>query len=90
MLTTELPGSRIGFPAPFFKATAPATVLLPAVPGATPATLTVLNALGHPLCTQTAATNSTTRLDLTGLAPGLYAVRVAAGSSAATHRLVVE
>jgi hypothetical protein len=67
-----------------------ATVQLPAVPGATTATLTVLDALGRPVHTQTAATNSTAALDLTGLAPGLYAVRVAAGGSTATQRLVVE
>lgn len=74
------------FPSP---AHGTATVLLPALPSST-ATLTILDALGRPLRTQTAATNSKANLDLTGLAPGLYAVRVAAGGSTATQRLVVE
>ncbi|WP_201985738.1 T9SS type A sorting domain-containing protein [Hymenobacter rubidus] len=65
-----------------------ATVQLPA--GTATATLTILDALGRTLRTQTATPNSTTELDLTGLAPGLYAVRVAVGSSTATHRLDVE
>ena len=65
-----------------------ATIQLPAIPG-TP-TLTILDALGRTLRTQTAPTNSEAELDLTGFAPGLYAVRVQAGSSTATRRLVVE
>ncbi|MDO7850551.1 T9SS type A sorting domain-containing protein [Hymenobacter convexus] len=64
-----------------------ASVQLP--PGAGPATLTVLDALGRPVRTQT-TTNPSADLDLTGLAPGLYAVRVAAGGSSAIQRLVVE
>ena len=67
-----------------------ATVQLPSVPGATTATLTVLDVLGRTLRTQTAATNAKTDLDLTGLTPGIYAVRVAAGGSTATRRLIVE
>lgn len=67
-----------------------ATVQLPALPGTPTATLTVLDALGRTLRTQTAAANSKAALDLTGLAPGLYAVRVTAGATTATHRLVVE
>ncbi len=67
-----------------------ATVQLPAVPGAPTATLTLLDALGRTLRTQTAPTNSKAELDLAGLAPGLYAVRVAAGGSTAVRRLVVE
>ncbi|MFD2721202.1 T9SS type A sorting domain-containing protein [Hymenobacter monticola] len=64
-----------------------ATVQLPA--GAGPAALTVLDALGRPVRTQI-ATASKADLDLTGLAPGLYAVRVQAGGTTATRRLVVE
>jgi hypothetical protein len=64
-----------------------AAVQLP--PGTGPATLTVLNALGRTLRTQT-ATGSQADLDLTGLVPGLYAVRVQAGDAAVTQRLVVE
>ncbi|GAB3582069.1 hypothetical protein GCM10027345_25690 [Hymenobacter daeguensis] len=66
------------------------TVQLPATPGTTTASLTVLDALGRTLRTQTAATNATAELDLTRLAPGLYAVRVQAGGATATQRLVVE
>jgi hypothetical protein len=67
-----------------------ATIQLPAVPGVATATLTLLDALGRVIRTQTAPTNAQTALDLTGLAPGLYAVRVAAGGSSATRKLVVE
>ena len=66
------------------------TIQLPTIPGATTATLTILDALGRTIRTQTAPTNAQADLDLTGLAPGLYAVRVAAGGSTATRRLVVE
>ena len=65
-----------------------ATVLLPAVGGM--ATLAILDALGRTIRTQAAATNAPAELDLTGLAPGLYAVRVQAGAATATQRLVVE
>lgn len=81
------PTSLALFPAP---AHGRATVQLPAMPGAATATLTLLDALGRAIRTQTAATGSTAELDLAGLAPGLYAVRVAAGASTATRRLVVE
>ncbi|MDB5269480.1 MAG: hypothetical protein JWP58_2520 [Hymenobacter sp.] len=67
-----------------------ATVQLPAGLGTAPATLTVLDALGRPVRTQTASTNARAEMDLTGLAPGLYAVRVQAGGSTASQRLVVE
>ena len=67
-----------------------ATIQLPALPGIPTATLTLLDALGRTLRTQTALTNANAELDLTGLAPGLYAVRVVAGASTATQRLVVE
>ena len=67
-----------------------ATVQLPGIPGTHTATLTVLDALGRAIRTQTAATNARSELDLTGLPAGLYAVRVQAGGSSATRRLVVE
>ncbi|MGY3089209.1 hypothetical protein ACVWYF_002249 [Hymenobacter sp. UYAg731] len=64
---------------------------MPAIPGATAtATLTVLDALGRPVPTLIMPTNSKAALDLTGLAPGLYAVRVQAGGISVTRRLVVE
>ena len=66
------------------------TVHLPPIPGTTTATLTLLDALGRTLRTQTAATNARTELDLTGLPVGLYALRATAGSSTATRRLVLE
>jgi hypothetical protein len=61
----------------------------PFIWGDCPLTLAILDALGRPVRTQTAA-GAKTDLDLTGLAPGLYAVRVAAGGATATQRLVVE
>ena len=68
-----------------------ATIQLPALPGATTATLTVLDALGRTLRIQPAALNAKAELDLAGLPAGLYAVRVqAGGSTTATRRLVVE
>jgi len=67
-----------------------ATVEVPATAGAATATLTVLDALGRAVRTRTVPTNARTELDLTGLAPGVYALRVAAGGGAATRRLVVE
>lgn len=75
------------FPNPAHTA---AIVQLPAISGAPTATLTLLDALGRTLRTQTAFPNARAELDLTGLAPGLYAVRVAAGAATATQRLVVE
>ena len=67
-----------------------ATIQLPAIPGATSATLTILDVLGRAIRSQTAPTNAQTDLDLIDLAPGLYAVRVQASGSSATRRLVVE
>ena len=67
-----------------------ATIQLPAIPGAPTAPLTLLDALGRTLRTQTVSTNARAELDLTGLAPGLYAVRVQAGAATAMRRLVVE
>lgn len=67
-----------------------ATVQLPPIPGVATATLTVLDALGRTLRTQTAATNAKAELNLTGLPAGVYAVRVQAGQQVATQRLVVE
>ncbi|MDB5267732.1 MAG: hypothetical protein JWP58_772 [Hymenobacter sp.] len=64
---------------------------LPAVAGA--ATLTLLDALGRPVRTEALALSAVGQrhdLDLTGLPAGLYAVRVQAGGSTATRRLVVE
>ena len=67
-----------------------ASVQLPAVPGAATATLTLLDALGRPVRARPATPGTRTDFDLGGLAPGLYALRVAAGSATATQRLVVE
>jgi hypothetical protein len=67
------------------------TVVLPITSG--PATLTLFDALGRVVRTQlatAAATTSATDFDLTGLAPGVYALRVAAGGNTATTHLAVE
>nr|WP_230679021.1 T9SS type A sorting domain-containing protein [Hymenobacter properus] len=83
--TVALPSASIGLsPNP---AHGRATVQLPA--GTGPATLTVLDALGRPVRTQR-ATGPLAELDLTGLAPGLYAVRMQAGGATTTRHLVVE
>lgn len=67
------------------------TVLLPATREV--ATLTLLDALGRVVRTRLAAAAApaaTTELDLTGLAPGVYALRVAAGGHTTTSHLAVE
>lgn len=69
------------------------TVQLPAQPGTLTATLTLRDALGRAVRTATVAlppAGLRHELDLTGLAPGLYAVQVRAGAAVATRRLVVE
>ncbi|MDQ2771200.1 MAG: T9SS type A sorting domain-containing protein [Bacteroidota bacterium] len=69
---------------------ASASLTLPAVPGATTATLTLLDALGRAVRTRPATPGTRTDFDLSGLAPGLYALRATAGAATATQRLVVE
>ena len=73
-------------------ARASTTVQLPARPGTATATLTLTDALGRTLRTETISLPAGLRheLDLTGLAPGLYAVQVRAGAISGTQRLVVE
>ena len=69
------------------------TVTLPALPGTASATLSLLDALGRAVRTAVVAlppAGLRHELDLTGLAPGLYALRVIAGTSSATSRLAVE
>ncbi|MDO7873366.1 T9SS type A sorting domain-containing protein [Hymenobacter sp. ASUV-10] len=59
-------------------------------PGA-PTTLTLLDALGRSMRTATLpATTTSHPLDLAGLTPGLYLVRLTANGTTATQRLVVE
>ncbi|MDQ2771199.1 MAG: T9SS type A sorting domain-containing protein [Bacteroidota bacterium] len=67
-----------------------ASVQLPPVSGATTATLTLLDALGRTVHTRPATPGTRTDFDLSGLAPGLYALRATAGAATATQRLVVE
>jgi len=66
-----------------------ATVRVPASAG-TAATLTLLDALGRAVRTQAATAGTDVAFDLTGLAPGLYALRVQVGAALAMHPLVVE
>lgn len=75
------------FPNPAHTA---ASIQLPPVPGVSTATLTLLDALGRPVRTQTPATNARIDLDLNGLTPGIYALRVQVGADTVTCRLVVE
>jgi len=69
------------------------TVQLPAGLAAGPATLTLLDALGRVMRATTvalAAGTTATTLDVAGLAPGVYALRVAVDQRLGTARLVVE
>jgi len=66
------------------------TVARPAGLGAGPATLTLLDALGRVVRTAPPTLAPTAELDLTGVAPGVYALRVAVGPATAVSRLVVE
>lgn len=78
------------FPNPAHRA---ASLLLPAVAGATQARVELLNALGQQVRALTvplAGAETHASLDLSGVAPGLYTLRVAAGSQGASQRLVVE
>jgi hypothetical protein len=89
-LATTIPTTMGGVSLSPNPARGTATVQVPPIPGATTATIVVLDALGRRLRTQNVATNANAELDLAGLAPGLYAVRVQAGRSAVVQRLVVE
>ncbi|WP_201987385.1 IPT/TIG domain-containing protein [Hymenobacter rubidus] len=70
-----------------------ATVAVPALTGATITTLTLTDALGRTARTETVALPATGLLyemKVSGLAPGLYALRVEAGTLRTVRRLVVE
>ena len=69
-------------------ARASTTVQLPNLPS--PATLTLLDAMGRAVRTRPATPGTRTEFDLSGLAPGPYALRATAGAASATQRLVVE
>ena len=79
------------FPNPAHHA---AEVVLPALPRTAQAQLTLLNAVGQQVLTKTVplagSSETRTQLDLTGVAPGLYTLRVAAGEQSASQRLAVE
>jgi hypothetical protein len=60
------------------------------VPGASQVTFTLLDALGRAVRTQAATAGTTSSFDLTGLTPGLYAIRVQAGKVVATQKLLVQ
>ncbi|MDO7854294.1 T9SS type A sorting domain-containing protein [Hymenobacter convexus] len=86
---TPLAGLRVA-PNPAHAAT---TVHLPAVPGATQATLRLLDALGRTVRTRQLPLSSSglvAELPLRGLAPGLYHLQVQAGSQRASRTLAVE
>jgi hypothetical protein len=66
---------------------------IPAVTGASSARVSVLNGLGQEVRTRQVAltgARNRTQLELTGLKPGLYTVRISAGGQSASQRLVVE
>ena len=69
------------------------TLALPPVAGAASATATLLNALGQTVNTRTlalAADGARTAYATTGLAPGIYTLRVQAGREATALRVVVQ
>ncbi|RZK62504.1 MAG: T9SS type A sorting domain-containing protein [Hymenobacter sp.] len=66
------------------------TVLVRVPAGAGAAALTLLDALGRTVRTQTAPAGLTSSLDLAGLTPGMYALRVQVGEGQAVRQLVVE
>lgn len=83
-------GNIEAYPNPAHRAV---SLTLPAVPGASKAQVVLLNAVGQQVRSSSVALGSSTtraELDLTGVAPGLYTVRVVAGGQAASQRLVVE
>ncbi|MEJ7659448.1 MAG: T9SS type A sorting domain-containing protein [Hymenobacter sp.] len=83
------PGGVLPYPALYPNpAHVGATIRLPVSAGA--ATLTLLDALGRAVRSQAAPTGTDYPLDLTGLAPGVYALRVRVGEAQTTQRLVVE
>jgi hypothetical protein len=65
-----------------------ATVRVPA--GNNAATLTLTDALGRVVRTQSATAGRDYPYDLAGLAPGVYALRMQAGAAVATQRLIIE
>ncbi|WP_167856337.1 T9SS type A sorting domain-containing protein [Hymenobacter metallicola] len=86
---SQLPGLSI-YPNPARNA---ATVELPAVLGATQATLTLTDAVGRAVRTTSAALPAgglRHTLDVSNLAPGLYTLRVQIGTHTATQPLAVE
>ncbi|MDO7873391.1 fibronectin type III domain-containing protein [Hymenobacter sp. ASUV-10] len=69
------------------------SVSIPAVSGAQKATVELVNSVGQIIRTQAVGLNTDgaqTTMDVTGLATGLYMVRVQAGAATATVRLMVE
>ena len=91
-LTATTPATRgtgiALFPNPASRST---TVQLPT--GTGPVALTLLDALGRTVRTEQVAFPTTGlrhELDLTGLVPGVYALRVQAGEASAVRNLVVE
>ncbi|MGI4866425.1 MAG: T9SS type A sorting domain-containing protein [Janthinobacterium lividum] len=66
------------------------TVMVRVPAGVGAATLTLLDALGRTVRTQATSASIASPLNLTGLAPGMYALRVQAGEALAVRQLVVE
>lgn len=79
------------FPNPAHHA---ASLVVPAISGVAQAKITLLNAIGQQVVTKVVSLSpgaeTRTQLDLAGLAPGLYTLRVAAGGQSASLRLAVE
>jgi len=90
LATTAPTGSPLMAPVYPNPAHGRTTVARPAGVGTGPATLILLDALGGVVRTAPPTFAYTTELDLTGVAPGVYTLRVAVGPATAMSRLVVE
>jgi hypothetical protein len=66
------------------------TVRVPVVADATAATLTLFDAMGRAVHTQTATPGTNSSFSLAGLVLGLYVLRMQAGKLLAIEKLVVE
>jgi len=83
-------GTLTAYPSPAHETL---NLLLPALPGVSLAQVTLLNALGQPVKTsqlKLGSGSTQTQLELGGVRPGLYTLRVLAGEHSASQRVLVE
>ena len=83
-------GTLSAYPSPAHEVL---NLLLPALPGARLAQVALLNMLGQPVKNaqlKLSGSDTEAQLDLSGVPPGLYTLRVVAGEQQASQRIVVE